>query len=125
MRKLIAMAAFTLASLGLMEGTALAWHVTGTVYCDVNLNGVIDAGDLPVSGLTVTVTGVGNSFSGSDSTGNYGAGSWAVFLPDVPGDYKITLTGNTSPIIFPGSLNFSTTADNNVLDIDILLDGAG
>jgi hypothetical protein len=125
MKRLIAMAAFTVASLGLMEGTALAWHVTGTVYCDANLNGVIDAGDLPVSGLTVTVTGVGNSFSGSDTTGNYGAGSWAVFLPDTPGNYKITLTGNTSPIISPASLNFSTTADNNVLDIDILLDGQG
>ena len=123
MKKLIAMAAFMVASMGLMEGTALAWHVQGTVYCDANLNGIIDAGDLPVSGLTVTVSGGG--FTGSDTTGNYGAGSWAVFLPDTPGSYKITLTGNTSPIISPTSLNFSTTADNNVLTINILLDGQG
>jgi len=124
MRKLIAMTAFMVASVAMMEGTALAWHVQGTVYCDANLNGVIDAGDLPVSGLTVTVTGTsGTSFTGSDTTGNYGAGSWAVFVLDSPGSYKITLSGNASPIISPSSLNFTLTADVTSTKVDILLDG--
>ena len=123
MRKLIAMAVFTVASLGLMEGTAQAWHVRGTIYCDVNLNGVIDSGDLPLSGLTVTVTGGG--FTGSDTTGNYGSGAWAVFLPDTPATYTIAVTGNSAPIISPTSLTFSTTAANNAITIDILIDGQG
>ena len=124
MRKWIAMAAFMVASVAAMEGTAQAWHVTGTVYCDANLNGVIDEGDLPVSGLTVTVTGTGGTtFTGSDTTGNYGAGSWAVFVLDSPGSYKITLTGNTTPVISPTSLTFSLTDAVNTAKIDILLDG--
>jgi hypothetical protein len=124
MRKLIAMAAFMVASVAMMEGTAQAWHVMGTVYCDANLNGVIDEGDLPVSGLTVTVTGTsGTSFTGSDTTGNYGAGAWAVFVLDTPGSYKITLTGNASPVISPASLTFSLTDAVNTATVNILLDG--
>jgi len=123
MKKLIAMAAFMVASMGLMEGTALAWHVRGTIYCDVNLNGVIDSGDLPLSGLTVTVSGGG--FTGSDTTGNYGAGAWAVFLPDTPATYTIAVTGASAPVISPTSLSFTTSAANNAITIDILIDGQG
>jgi hypothetical protein len=122
MKKLIAIAAFMAASVGMMEGTAQAWHVIGNVYCDANLNGVIDAGDLPVSGVTVTVAG--GAFTGTDTTGNYGAGGWAVFLPDAPGSYQITLAGNTSPVISP-TLTFSLTDDVTSTRVDILLDGTG
>jgi len=46
-----------------------------------------------------------------------------VFLPDAPGSYKITLTGNTTPVISPTSLTFSLTEAVNTAKIDILLDG--
>src|SRR5687768_8547815 len=113
MRKWIAMTTFMVASMGMMQGTAHAWHVIGTFYCDANLNGVIDSGDLPVSGLTVTVTGVGNSFTGSYVSGElYGAGTWVVALPDTPGTYKVSVAGNTSPIISPTTMTFSLTNEN-------------
>jgi hypothetical protein len=120
------MTTFMVASMGMMQGTAQAWHVIGTIYCDANLNGVIDSGDLPVSGLTVTVTGVDNSFTGSYVAGElYGAGTWVVSLPDTPGTYKVSVAGNTSPIINPTTMTFSLTWENFATRFDILLDGQG
>ena len=124
MKRWIGVLTFVLASVGVLEGTAQAWHVQGVVYCDANLNGVIDAGDLPVSGLTVTVTGGG--FTGTATTGDYGAGAYAIFLPDTPGSYKISISGNTSPVISPSTpYAFSTTDALNVVTVNFLLDGAG
>jgi choice-of-anchor A domain-containing protein len=62
------MAALSLASLS-------AWaNFGGKVYCDANCNGVVDAGDLPLAGVTVnaylcgTSTQVGSTVSGLDGS---------------------------------------------------------
>ena len=123
MRKWIAMLTFAAASVGL-GGTAQAWHVKGTVYCDSNLNGVIDSGDLPVGGLTVTVTGSG--FTGTATTGDAGPGAYQITLPDVPGSFTINLAGNTSPIISPAPIPYTfDTFTQDFVTVDFLTDGAG
>ena len=63
---------------------AFGFTIQGTVYCDVNGDGGIDAGDLPLSGLTVSATqGATVGTSVTDAAGSYvvgalGLGNWLV-----------------------------------------------
>lgn len=57
---------FGLAALAaLTAGPASATNVSGTVYCDVNVNGQIDLLDIGLgSGIRLLVPGVGDAFTG-------------------------------------------------------------
>ena len=123
MRKSIVVVAVMAGSIGLMEGSALAWGVAGAVYCDANLNGVIDEGDVPVGGLVVTVKGSDNSFTGTTQTA--ASGAWALTLPAAPGAYTVTISGNTAPVISPTFPSFTLTNSQMDATMDFLLDGSG
>jgi hypothetical protein len=54
--------------------SAYAWSAVGHLYCDANLNNVIDSGDVPVQGALVVVTNISGTFSNasfSDAEGFY------------------------------------------------------
>ena len=81
---------------------AFAWHLGGYVRCDANLNGVVDDGDLPLAGVTITVRGTNVVF---EATGASGAdGKFQVKVLDKPASYTITIeVGGTiiSPLPHP------------------------
>ena len=74
-----------LASLG-FSSAAFAYSIEGTVYCDTNGDGVIDAGDTPLAGVDVTLVGpsfqltVTTAGDGSYSASGLTAGEWSVSL---------------------------------------------
>src|SRR6516165_4114314 len=104
MRNLHAVAAI----LGLVLGSspALACHVDGTVYCDVNANGVIDAGDTALPGITVGATSLdlmsGQFSATTDASGNYDiplpsqSDHYLVALENLPGGQTVVLPAGGS-----------------------------
>jgi hypothetical protein len=71
--------------------SAYAWHIGGYVRCDANKNGLVDDGDLPLAGVTVTINGVSMpSFEGIGATG--ADGKFAIPVLDVAASYTVTIT---------------------------------
>ena len=71
---------------------ASAWHAEGCVYCDANVNGELDEGDIAWSGVGVNVENA-ELFSGTtDETGCF-----YIRLPDVDDDYTESLDRTTLP----------------------------
>ena len=71
------------ADFGLVQGSV----IEGTVFHDVNNNGVLDGGDVPLQGITVTLRDAdGNVVATAETNedGEYG------FVVTIPGDYSIT-----------------------------------
>src|SRR5216110_757812 len=77
MKKICLLFVFVLLSLAL-AGTARALPVTGFVFCDANQNGVIDAGDVGIPGVTVVITNLTGSSSNSAVTAADGSFSAAI-----------------------------------------------
>jgi hypothetical protein len=50
--------ALSFAAVLLAASPVLAHHISGTVYCDQDLDGTIDAGDTPVSGIDILITSI-------------------------------------------------------------------
>src|SRR5437868_2139131 len=98
----------------LLTGSALtsnAWLKSGTVYCDANANGIIDAGDLPVQSALVVVTNVSCTFSNSSWT--TAQGIFLVALPNVADTYvdfvlSATLPAGTTAVL-PAVDTFTVT----------------
>jgi uncharacterized repeat protein (TIGR01451 family) len=65
------------------ESTVLLGSISGTVFNDLDLDGVFDSGESGIPGVTVTL---GTSTTTTDSNGEYSFGG----LP--PGDYTVTET---------------------------------
>jgi hypothetical protein len=71
---------------------------TGTVYNDVNNNGVYDVGDIGIGGITVTLTGTtvgGDTITATTTTASSGSYSFTTDShgqPLLPGTYQITET---------------------------------
>src|SRR5687768_15982270 len=59
MKRWSVVAALVVASVGLLQGTAEAWSVSGVVLCDANGNGIADAGDLPLAGISIRIVAAG------------------------------------------------------------------
>jgi hypothetical protein len=114
---------YSLASLLLLASAfnLNAWLKTGTVYCDANVNGIIDTGDTPVQSVLVIVT---------NTSGTYSNASWTtpegVFLvelqsfPDTYVDYVLPATlppGTTAvlPVFNTFTATNETTITNNFL----------
>jgi large repetitive protein len=65
-------------------------EISGTVYVDFNKNGVQDPGEIPLAGVTITITGTdaaGNPVSLTMTTGSDGS---FLFSDLVAGDYTLT-----------------------------------
>jgi hypothetical protein len=56
----------------------------GTVYVDVNQNGVFDSGDMPLAGVSVTLGGASSGSTMTDANGNY------IFNGLLAGTYTVT-----------------------------------
>lgn len=77
---------------------ASACHVSGTVYCDENSNGVIDIpGDLPVPGVTVGATSL-DLMSGLFTAVTDSSGSYDIVLPTQSDHYLV------EPVNLPAGL---------------------
>ncbi len=88
MRKLFVLLAVVL--LGFVAaGHAFACGIEGQVFCDVNQNGVIDAGDTPLAGVTVTVTLSDGTLIAQSQTDTNGFYYKSIF--DYPANYIVTL----------------------------------
>jgi hypothetical protein len=108
----------------LLLGSALnsnAWTKLGNVYCDANMDGIIDTGDSPVQSVLVVVTNTSGTFSNASWT--TAEGFFIVALPEVPGTYvdfihPATLPPGTTavlPIFNTFTVTNETTVTNNFL----------
>jgi hypothetical protein len=88
--------------------------IAGGVFADLNVNGVLDDGEPPISGATVTLTlEDSNTETATDGSGEY------IFEVFVPGVYRITETDPErydSTNAIPGS--GAAKIDANTLEID-------
>lgn len=124
MRKWIGVAALSIASLAIAANDAFAWHLKGYVRCDANGNSTIDDGDLPLAGVTVTVTGLSTSFSASATTD--AAGFYSVNLLDFGASYRVTITppGSASIVLPTGGFADVSNFDQSVPIVDFLVDSS-
>jgi hypothetical protein len=96
------------ASLSLMSLSAWA-NIGGTVYCDANCNGAVDAGDVPLSGITVnayicgTTNLVGSTVTAADGSYNFEP---SATMPWIPGGqtYYVCAVIPSGYIGSPGSV---------------------
>jgi hypothetical protein len=88
----------------------LAHHISGTVYCDQDLDGTIDAGDTPIPGIEVDITSLdvqpGLLFTqDTDGSGNYNiplparTDRYRVELVGLPGGFTVVIPGTGSYVI--------------------------
>ncbi len=106
LRAVLAVSALVFAS------SALAWHVTGHVYCEGT--------GLPLGGVVVKVQGTNVGFLDSATTDSDGL--YNITLLDTPASYSATLDlggiGGGSVVSPPQPFHFDTTADNFAITID-------
>jgi len=101
-----------------------AWVKVGNVYCDVNTNGIIDGGDLPVQSVLVVVTNQSGTFSNASWTTTDGL--FVIDLPDAPDQYVDYIHPNTLPSgtaqVLPSFSYFATTADQSSVTNNFLIE---
>lgn len=85
------------------------WSVYGTVFDDINQNGVMDMGEVGVEGVMVTLSGMGDVMTDV-------AGVYAVAV-NTPGAYTVGITE-------PAGYNLTTAnpVDLTVTDVDVQVD---
>jgi hypothetical protein len=119
--------------LGLALGSspALACHVDGTVYCDENANGLIDAGDTPLPGITVGATSL-DLMSGQFSATTDASGNYDIPLPSQTDHYLVALEnlpgGQTVVVPAAGSYTIDiivNTPQDHVDGANFLVQGCG
>ena len=104
-----------LLTLALSASRSHAWLTAGTVSCDANQSGQIDAGDQPVLGVLIVVTNTSGTFSNGNFTATPG-GDFAIELPPGADSYvefihPLTLpAGSTVTLPASGTIAFSLTA---------------
>ncbi len=112
-------------------GNLLQTHITGETYIDANGNGVLDNGELPLSGVTITIhvtTPSGATFTETLTTGANGLYSSALY-PDgstytvtetVPSGYALTapVGGTYSGTINGGSGPFTNVSTLSNLSLN-------
>jgi len=113
MRRFTVMVAI-IATLVLCTSSTFAWHATGKIFCDVNGNGSIDAGDLPIGTAAVLVENLAGTFSDFDPD-THSDGRYYLTLQDFPDIYTLTVQEAGLPadptFIIPATntLNFALT----------------
>jgi hypothetical protein len=87
-------AALGFLAVSLAAAPVLAHHISGTVYCDLDSDGVIDVpGDTPVVGVAVLATSLDVSPGQQFSDGTDGAGDYYIALPARTDHYRVELVG--------------------------------
>ncbi len=66
--------------------------MTGNVYVDLNNNGVLDAGEAAISGVTITLTGTDDRGQAVSTTATSDAAGAYAFANLRPGTYTVTET---------------------------------
>lgn len=107
--------------------TSQAWFAVGSVYCDANTDGVIDAGDFPVPSVLVVVTNASGTFSNANWTTVQGR--FVVQLPAGADTYVGFILGATLPpgtiSVTPQIATFQTDATDTILTNNFLIEDAG
>ncbi len=125
--------ALSFAAVLLAASPVLAHHISGTVYCDQDLDGTIDAGDTPVSGIDILITSLdaqpGQTFSQTtDANGDYNIGlpartdRYTVEIENLPAGFTIVIPGGGTYTVQIITGNSNTDHMDNV---DFLLQGCG
>src|SRR5688500_4812086 len=124
MKQAVRIVGIAIAVLTLGASAAQAWNVRGHVRCDANGNGVADDGDLPLSGLVVTVNGVSQPYFYWNHTD--AAGFYVIPLLDVPASYTISVaTPDGATVVSPANPHsFTTTFETGIPVIDFLVNSA-
>jgi hypothetical protein len=80
--------------LALLPASARAHHISGTVYCDADADGVIDnPGDTPLASVGVKLTSLTVAPGTTWTTTTDASGFYNVNLPARTDDYRVELTG--------------------------------
>src|SRR6516162_7312336 len=127
MRSVCASAIVGLLALG---SSAFACHVSGTVYCDENTNGVVDIpGDLPIPGVTVGATSL-DLMSGQYTATTDASGSYDIVLPTQSDRYLVGPIGLPAglTVVVPSGGTYTAqivvdTAQDHVDGLDFLVQG--
>jgi hypothetical protein len=127
MRSVCASAIVGLLALG---SSAFACHVSGTVYCDENTNGVVDIpGDLPIPGVTVGATSL-DLGSGEYTASTDASGSYDIVLPTQSDRYLVGPIGLPAglTVVVPSGGTYTAqivvdTAQDHVDGLDVLVQG--
>ena len=87
----------------LLSTNAMAWHIAGHVYCDSNLNGVFDEGDVPIEGATVRISRDDGQtlFGDTNADGSYYIDIYPVLFEDSPGEWTVEIIAGLNPGAVP------------------------
>jgi hypothetical protein len=111
-------------ALALLATPARAWHIDGTVYCDVDYSGTFTPADTPLAGITVQAVGQSSNatFSGISAPGT---GFYSFTVLDVPETYDVEPTGLPAGDTLVGSaaVVVLTSAQNSQDNLDFLIQG--
>src|SRR5579875_631655 len=111
-------------ALALLATPARAWHIDGTVYCDVDYSGTLTPADTPLAGITVQAVGQSTNatFSGVSATGT---GFYSFTVLDVPETYDVepislpagdTVVGGAAVVVL-------TSTQNSQDNVNFLIQG--
>ncbi len=119
---------FKAGGLGDVEGCFKPIEIGDRIWLDLDQDGIQDPDEVPLAGVTVTITGPGLPAGGltvtTDANGNWTFDSLDGLLPDE--DYVVTIDPSTNTTPLPGNLTnsdlFETTNDagsNDESDSDV------
>ena len=100
--------------------------VTGTVYCDMNVDGKMDSGDQGIAGVTVTLSGTdayGNAISETTTTNSAGVYSFAGMPFSNASGYTVSVTtpsGDFSGTATVGSLGGSAASNPEAVNAIVM-----
>src|SRR5262245_35243577 len=86
-------AALSLVAVLLAASPVLAHHISGTVYCDQNVNGMIDASDTPIPGVEVDITSLDVQPGLLFTQDTDASGAYNIPLPARTDRYRVELVG--------------------------------
>jgi hypothetical protein len=120
------------AFLGLLVAASpvLAHHVSGTVYCDENWSGSIDAGDTPIAGVKAVATSLDAVPGQQADTFSDANGAYYILLFQRTDRYLVNLTGLAGglTVVVPSGGSYTVqiitaSANDHVDGLDFLVQG--
>src|SRR5262249_1222453 len=116
----------------LVASPVLAHHISGTVYCDQNQDGTIDAADTPLPGIEVDITSLDVQPGLLFSQDTDGSGSYNIALPARTDRYRVELVGlpaGFTVVIPPGGFYViqivTQTPQDHADGVNFLVQGCG
>src|SRR6516164_8381725 len=125
--------ALSVAAVLLAASPVLAHHISGTVYCDQDLDGTIDAADTPVSGIDVQISSLDVQPGQTFNQATDGSGAYFIGLPTRTDRYLVELLNLPAgfTIVIPGGGTYTVQiiTGNSQTDhqdgVNFLLQGCG